>query len=111
MNASEAVAEYKARLDHYETMIRQCTSAAKCEEKTSYFTMSVLPSNGEDWVKYEATNSPKKGKLTQKVMTIELLLTSQVFGYVIRMGKLLQNVLLRMKKYSININQTNIVLH
>lgn len=65
LNASEAVAEYKARLDHYETMIRQCTSAAKCEEKTSYFTMSVLPSNGEDWVKYEATNSPKKGN-TQK---------------------------------------------
>lgn len=61
LNASDAVAAYEAALDAYETKIRECTSAAKCEEKTAYFTMSVLPSNGEDWVKYEATNNPQKG--------------------------------------------------
>lgn len=64
LNPKEAADEYNEQLRDYENKIRECSSYAKCDEKTTYFTMSVLPSNGEDWVEYSATNHPAQGNTT-----------------------------------------------
>jgi len=60
LNPKDAMEEYKKEMAEYEQMLRECTSFNKCQEKTAYFTMSVLPSNGDNWVEYTATNRPKK---------------------------------------------------
>ncbi len=59
INPEQAQKEYEAALEEYNRKIAECNNYAKCEEKTTTFNMSVLPSDGKNnWVDYTATNKP-----------------------------------------------------
>ncbi len=59
LNEKEAYDEYQKKLNDYNQKLKKCSSYAKCEEKTSTFSMSVLPSTSDaEWVVYSASNKP-----------------------------------------------------
>ena len=77
-NQKEIDKQWEADMAAYKSAIAECNEYSKCESKTTTFNMSVLPSNDEGWINYEATNSTNStGKQTCKNPNGDAIINTQ----------------------------------